>query len=231
MYKLTEQKINKEPKISLNKLGEYLTAKPGRRNTILKNSKFPKSGMAGRNNDFYNALQKGVSGGEIDTESIYDSIYDIENQFITSPWQQQNKDINSALLKKLIKIIPTELENLSVTNVLEKAHLNILGVDISIRPDLLIEGSYRGTKYRGGVKFHLPKTNSLNSESGEYIATLLKQSLEGYQSVTPLKNEFCIVVDLYSENIYRAPKAFKKRMLDIKAACNEIHYMWPNITE
>lgn len=42
MVNIYEQSVNQEPQISLNKLGEYMTAvKPGRRTQILRDSKYP----------------------------------------------------------------------------------------------------------------------------------------------------------------------------------------------
>src|SRR5680860_437992 len=35
-------KVNKEPRFSVNKLGEYLTAKPSRRKRIIEDQKYPK---------------------------------------------------------------------------------------------------------------------------------------------------------------------------------------------
>lgn len=66
-------------------------------------------------------------------------------------------------------------------------------------------------------------------ESGEYIATILKKSLESSGTTSAIKNEFCMVVDLPSGQIYSAPKSYIQRWKDIVSAAVEIASCWKGI--
>jgi len=46
----------KKPKVSANKLGEYMSASPSRRNEIVKNQKYPKGYVVTRYNDARRAI-------------------------------------------------------------------------------------------------------------------------------------------------------------------------------
>jgi hypothetical protein len=38
----------------------------------------------------------------------------------------------------------------------------------------------------------------------------------------------CLFIDVFAGKVHRAPAAFKKRMKDLEAACEEIAGRWPN---
>lgn len=222
-------KVNPTPRISLNKLGEYLSCKPGRRRTILKSQKYPKDAIIARNTDFYNALFTSVEAGSINVDSILDNILRLKRSANGNKWHDENLELNTKLLRHLLAIqTQFDRDDLTLTTASgPHEHLNIEGVSVSVRPELLIHGSRRGEAVFGGVKFHLPKSNSLEGEAGDYAATVLKSHLD---VVCPkgsiVKNELCFVVDLPVETVHTAPKAYKKRWFDIEAACFEISNQW-----
>lgn len=232
MKLISQSKVNTKPRISLNKLGEYLLSKPGRRRTILKRQKYPKAKIISRTNNFYSCLHKCIENGGISDDVILDEILRLDSSANGQDWHDQNLEINSRLLKNLLRIKGSfEVNGLQLEAAPNaRDHLSVEGVSVSIRPELYFRGRMRGKDVFGGVKFHLPKTHALNTDSGEYVATMLKTHLEG---ICPkhaiVRNDLCLVVDLPTEEVFSAPKSFKQRWNDIEAACFEIKNQWKAI--
>ena len=104
------------------------------------------------------------------------------------------------------------------------AAMSIAGVNVSVRPDVILKDKVTG-EVKGAVKLHFSKTAPLSTKSREYSATALRVYLEeeGHQHVDPKK---CYVVDVPTQSVSHAPKAFKRKMNDIEAACEEIAARW-----
>lgn len=113
-----------------------------------------------------------------------------------------------------------KLEKVPLNN---SSKLEISGVLVSIRPDIYLKDD--NDKVVGYIKLHFPKTNPLTTISGEFVATALKTFLQN-DSPSPIDPKLCVVVDIPSATVFSAPKAGKKRMTDLEAACEEISDRW-----
>jgi len=226
-------KVRVEPRLSGNKLGEYLVAKPKRRRRILTDSKYPKSFIGPRFGDFYKILEKGIQEDSIDTDSLDAAIQILVDKTTSTDWHAQNKTLSLDLLSHLkIMVDSMGLNQYSVKKLVAKPGVSIVrGVEISVRPELLIEAEKRGEKVIGAVKLNVAKSFPLNDDSGNYIATMVRNFLEEqYSGDVSIDPSLCFVVDLPHERFFKAPKAFKQRTADIEAACDEIRAVWPTIS-
>lgn len=212
------------PKISLNKLGEYMNATPARRRRIIEDQIAPKEFIATRYSDARESIVDCIAG-KISEDQLTQVAEDLRNKEYDSKFTTQDKNLSADAIDSFLEIsdqIPDhyKFEKVSAN---EKSKLEISGVDVSIRPDAYIKND--NDEVVGALKLHFPKSNPLTTASGEYVATALKTFVqEGTEN--PIDHKLCIVVDVSSSSVISAPKAGKKRMIDIEAACQEIAAQW-----
>lgn len=220
------------PRISVNKLGEYLIAKASRRRRILEDAKRPLPFIPSRYRDFYEAGPKFLSSSPLNDAIIVDWIETIQSRAVGSARDEQNKNLNIDLLTNLLDIPDRiELERYKVTKLPDTSMTMKIGaVEVSIRPELLLEITQQGKVLTGAIKLYTSKSFPLNQESGDYIATLIHRYCA--QSNTIMGDtdyRHCHVVDVPTRTVYTAPRSYSRRMADIEAACLEIAVQWPQI--
>lgn len=220
------------PRISVNKLGEYLVVKAGRRRRILEDAKRPLDFIASRYRDFYDVGPRFLSSSPLDDAIIVDRLEAIQARPTKTEWEEQNKVLNSDLLTNLLDIPDLiDINRYTITELPDAPPTITIGaVEVSVRPELLLRITQRGRELAGAIKLYTPKSFPLNQESGDYIATLVHCYCS--QS-TSIQNEIdyrhCYVIDVSSREIYTAPRSYSRRMADIEAACLEIAAQWPLI--
>lgn len=220
-------KVNKKPRFSVNKLGEYLTAKPSRRKKIIEDQKYPKpfNGTVGYK-EAREAIIKFIIN-DYNENIITDAIGLIKQ----SKTLKENEIANS--LKVLDTILSAELPDLSkVQKTRYKGkgeYLNIKGVDISVYPNIVLR---KGDKV-GCINLHIIKTaqNRLNKESSKHITTVQHKFLEAYickdgESVNP---SMCMSIDCFGNSHEIGTSAFTRRLSNIQTACEEIVLWWDSL--
>ena len=149
----------------------------------------------------------------------------MRNKEYESKFTAQDKNLSADAIDSFLEISDQLPENYRFEKVPanEKSTIGIAGVDVSIRPDAYIKND--NDEVVGVLKLHFPKSNPLDKNSGEYVATALKTFVQESTENT-VDHKLCIVVDVPSSSVISAPKAGKKRMIDIEAACEEISAQW-----
>lgn len=212
------------PRISLNKLAEFMTAKPGRQQTIIKDQKQPNDFVVARYNLASNAITNYIL--QPHGFSLQNAIAAIAPLATDSKWNQQNAELCQAALIRFM----TMAENLSWDGLIPVAgdnfapKMTLNGVDISVRPEIILKS---GNKTVGGIKLYINKGTPLNQDSGGYVSTVLYRYLSDVLSTeNDVSRNACMVVDVFGQNIYYAPKAYKRTMTDVEAACRNIAILW-----
>ncbi|WP_416401823.1 hypothetical protein [Alicycliphilus denitrificans] len=213
-----------QPKISLNKLGEYMDASPARRRRIIEDQINPKDFVAARYTDAREKITDYISGN-IEEKQLIDAADSLRNQSYESSFIAQDKNLSADAIDDFLEVsdqLPSgyKLEKVPANN---KSTLELSGVSVSIRPDIYLKDD--NDKVVGGIKLHFPKSNPLSTVSGEFVATALKAFLQN-DSPNVVDPKLCVVVDVPSAAVFSAPKAGKKRMTDLEAACEEISDRW-----
>lgn len=104
------------------------------------------------------------------------------------------------------------------------------GVKVFIRPDIYIKNKFSGKV--GGIKFHIAKTenNRLDLTGMQFVATMIKY---GFLSIgyadKDIDNNGCFSIDVFEKNFGTAPKAYKRNLDALTAACEEIAARWPTL--
>lgn len=224
-----DKKIVRKPKISANKLGEYINSSPSRRQKIVKDQKYPKGFIVTRYNGAKKAIIDYFVKGKGDKKAIES---EIKNLILGSYNTEFRKKDSQLSIKALEIFVKTNVPSVSEHKTSRLGHnlnkLTIQGVDVSVQPDILIQGSLQGSDFIGAIKIHISKTHPLTEGSGKYVGVLIHRFLESNYS-EKVRTDFCISLDIFTGKYFVAPRSFKSLRKDIEAACNEIRLLWNDL--
>jgi hypothetical protein len=219
-----------KPRISVNKLAEYLVASPRRRRSIIEDQRTPKPFKVARYTEALGAIARYIIGGATDLDCLRSAIARLKLAVPSSEWDENR-------IKTCVEAIEAAAEidfsavlhgMVPESGLAESPYLSIHGVDVSVRPEVILTGRDRtGKSIIGAVKLCISKTSSLTTETGAYVGCVVHQFVEERLSHRGNPDyRFCFAVDVFARKIHRAPKAVRMRRSDVTAGCSEIALGW-----
>lgn len=164
-------------------------------------------------------------------ESINERLNSLNSSHGSTTWHEQDRQLSIQALDAFLKLLPSLALSEYKVDLADPSPIPLVieGLEISVRPDLLLTGQRRdGETTVGAVKLYFSKTIPFNIESGLYASTTLHQYLTDCLRPGPIPQpEDCYVLDVFGGKAYPGPKAVKRRREDILAACQEILRAWP----
>ena len=224
-------KSAKLPRISVNKLAEYLESSPTRRKKIIYDAKYPSKFIVTRYTDARDIMKTYLRNGQ-EEDFVLKAIEDLEKKKPKTDFQEQDIALSIESLELLLETDTSVLEGYEVScfegvNELVK----IVGVDVSVNPDLILTKKVGDIVNVGSVKLHLSKSNLLSNESQKVVAVMLQSFTSSYVvkkgEVANYKQSKS--VDVFQRTIECCPTAFKLRMKNVEAACEEIALWWDTL--
>jgi hypothetical protein len=224
-----------KPVLTVNKLGEYITASPSRKRRILQQLKYPQKSGYGTPPEYNIARQaiKEYFVNGFEESYIDDAMEELNNKTPNNDWH--SAIIGSAILA-LETVRDYDYSNYSDWTFREykgsNPKMNIKGVEISVNPDLIIEGSSRGQDYIGAFKIHISKSGKLTEEGGKYVSAVVYKFVEDEiipDESDPVKEKFCLSFDVFTNSLVECPKNVVRRWDDIEAECQNIMAIWDSI--
>jgi len=219
-----------DPRISITKFAEYLvTTASGRRRSILTDQRFPPAFKATKFRAAYGAITNIlVRGG--DPDLVDEQVAAWRGQAPKSRFQAECLALCFDGLMAFQAILRGgALAHLTFAPGLADARVELGGVAISVRPEVLVAGPEAGA-----VKFYLSKTNPLTKDergrlgsAGFAAAALHLWADEAFGGAAP---ERCLVVDVFAGEVYEAPVRNATRRRHMLAACEEIAAVWPSLS-
>ncbi|HZX58978.1 MAG TPA: hypothetical protein VFE54_09635 [Mucilaginibacter sp.] len=222
-----KRSTQQNPRISVNKLAEYLEANPTRRKKIVYDAKHPEPFVTTRYKDAREYIKSYICG-ETDEDAILVRIDAFNTADADSDFQEQDNNLSAEVLELLLDTDISSWDGYEISSFEgENTLVNISGVDISVNPDLLVKQEKGGETKFGLIKLHLSKTNQLSEESQKIVAVMLlgfaHKIAEEYG--TP-EEKMCMSFDIFKQHSECCPTAVKMRLRKIEAACEEIALWW-----
>lgn len=221
--------LRSHPKISANKLAEYVSSKsPLRRKKILRDQKYPKNFIVTRYKDARATIVGYFLRGKGDKKAVEAKIAKLLERSYSSTFKNQDNQLSIQALQVFAKTDLPDLTHLVASSSSgERKHLTIRGVKVTIVPEVYFRGTIGGKPFRGAVKINLSKGHPLDRESATYVATLLKAHLEDLFPKERILSQFCLAFDVFSGEYFPARTSYKTRKKELEAACEEIRSLWP----
>lgn len=215
------------PRISVSKLGEYLIAPPRRRRGIIRDQYQPRDAIVARYREGRIALQNFLLG-KLDESGLREEMRRIGNSPTNGEWATIEQRLSISAIDRFLDMADdVELEGDAFQLPADRTRLVIAGVDISVRPDVVMVTDAGTRRGYGAVKLVLTRSVPLTDVTAAYIGTALVRHLQEQFPDGDIARDRCQVVDVMSGRIWKAPRAYKNKLADIEAGCEEIAQLWP----
>lgn len=222
-------------RISANKLAELLiTSNPVRRRRIIHDQKYPNDAIVTLYRNAYGPISEYFQNGR-NAKTLTEAAQKLRDNREGTEWAIDDRWNTADALERFAEIaddLPSQNNERYFRGEQQPPKLTIYGVDISVRPDFLIEFEKRGVKHTGAIKLHFVKNpdSALTKTGSEYVSTMLYRWLEehGPDGSKP-SYAHCISIDVFRGTTFLAPKSNQRRMQEIAAMCEDIAYRWPHL--
>lgn len=221
-----------QPHMSLNKFAEYSEASASRRTKIIIDQKQPVDVIVARYGFVYSTLSKFLSFYRDDESYIKEAIESLSTKHVNTTWQEDDKKNSLLALKQFQGIGLPDLSKFKIEKYTgKKKYITIEGVKLSINPDLIISGIYRGKNFKGAIKNHISKNNCLTPMGQDYVTTLLQKFVTEHclKKGETVSLKHCISIDVFAKRWSSAPKSYIRLMKDVISACHEINSRWDKL--
>ncbi|RFP23127.1 hypothetical protein D0T25_06985 [Duganella sp. BJB488] len=224
--------MNEEPKISINKLGEYMTATPARRRQIVRDQKNPPVFKAARYRAAREAIVGYIESGMVDDGAPLARAAELRADTSGTDFTVQDRQLSAEAIEDFLPLAEElEVADVSVQSgyAFASETVDFGGTKVSMRPDAILKNKETGDVV-GCVKLNFSKSAPILEQAGAYVATALRAHLEANakdpKSVDPA---LCYIVDVPTGTVSSAPTANKRRLSDLAAAGEEIAARWKSV--
>jgi hypothetical protein len=216
------------PRISVNKMAEYLEANSMKRKSIVHDAKHPPKVKITRYSDARLAAQAFLISGKKNV--VMAAIRSIRAKPAESPFEANDIKNSEEALRRLLECDTSAFEGYSLEPFNTKnASITIAGVEISVQPDAIVRTEVKGQQYLGGVKMSIAK-KSLSDECQKHVAMMLYEYISQKLSSADEKasGKLCFSFDVFKDSVVCCPGGIKQRMDRLEASCEEIALRWPS---
>lgn len=226
-------KPRNDPRLSANKLAQYVTSRAARQNQILRNAKFPPDYITAYYRDAAEAISHFIGGGMADLGILDRAAARLLQSSTNSIQQDRQKNANI----DAIEVFGGMLDDIDLRGATPELaahtapHVTVAGVSVSVRPEIILRCEKKGSPLVGALKLHFPRSEPLDVEQAGYVSALLHRYLEDqHLDDGTASTAHCVVVDVASATFHPGIASVKKRMSDIQGSCGHIAQLWPSIT-
>jgi hypothetical protein len=220
-----------KPRISVNKLAEYINATTTRRKKIVADAKDPDAFVITRYGDALKAIRSCLQQGDLGI--IEEAIQAIGNKSQDTDFQKNDAKNSIELLEAFKEVDLSVLEGFSVEapNDIENKKIEIQGVVVSIQPDIILSREVKGVRQVGGIKISHAKTKPLSEDSQQIVALMVRELLtqDAINSESSVLPKACFSFDVFKKRLVCCPPSSKARMKQVEAACEEIALWWTRV--
>ncbi len=226
-------KVNKDPRISVNKLGEYMTSKAARQHQILRGQKYPPEYITTYYREAQEAISSFIADNMEDMKILERQIQILDQQSPDSVQKLRRLEGNIEAIERFMTLID-DIDMKGAAPILgnpKPPKMQIMNVEVSVRPEIILHASgSKGKTLVGGIKLHFPKTNPLNEDGCGYISAIMQMYIDNFHQDDGVPSaKHCLTIDVASGKVYEGVTAITQRKKDIEAACQQINTLWPSI--
>lgn len=224
---------NNQPRISLNKLAEFMTAKAARQRQIIRDQKYPTEFKGMYYKEAVEAISSSLASNIEDLDVIDRTIRILEQTTTTKIGTQRRIDSNIDALENFRAMVDrVDLQGATPALAPHSApKLTIHGVEISVRPEIILRGDGKSGPLIGAMKLHFPRTFPVVGEPSGYLSAILQEwcRINLADDAKPF-GPYCFVIDVGASRQCDGVKATANRMKDVEAVCQNIAALWPTVT-
>jgi hypothetical protein len=224
-----------DPRISVNKLAEYMVSKAARQRKLLRDRKYPDPDfqMGMYHKEASEAVAAYLVGDQLNTQNIDTQIQIIKQQNPGKIGTQRRLNSNIEAMERFLDMLDDFDFGDHVPSLGAHApqKLTFHNVAVSVRPEIILRGNKKGKKIIGAVKLHFAKAFEMDEEAAGYVSAAVNEFCVRHvaDDDETVSSELCQVFDIGSGTIFPGVKSTKRRLQDIEDTCQNIAAIWPTI--
>lgn len=170
------------PRISVNKPGEFLTARrPPRRHAIVRDQRQPPPQVVPLYRQAAEPIADFLNGGGVDVEALAAAADRIRSGPAPTEWAENDNRNTAAALECFLECADQlPLEGITyIRGDQSPPYLQVGLVNVSVRPEFILHFERRGRLYVGALKIHFVKDDekALGEPGQQYVGTAIRQWL------------------------------------------------------
>jgi hypothetical protein len=214
------------PRISVNKLGEYMTASVIRRRSILDDQKHPAFFQVIRYSPAERAVIEWMES-RFDPSVLARHKEALRSKPILSEYDAQQVALCLEAIDHAGRIPVRQFPGIRYERCAFRGYLEVAGVDVSVRPELTVaDRTRRGEPRFGFVKLCFSRSYPLTEAGAAYVGTVAQELAAGIPDAAKPHPSLALVVDVFQERVFVGPTSTRRRLSEIEAACEEIAGRW-----
>jgi hypothetical protein len=225
---------NKTPRISVNKLAEFMEAKGARQRQILRDQKYPTDYKGMYHKEAAEAIALSIASNLEDLSPIDRAVALLEQARPQKIGTQRRVAANLDALETfrlMLDEVDQKIKEIKlVLGEQSPPRLQIHAVDISVRPEIILRSGGKSGSLCGALKLHFPRTFPLSEAAAGNVSAVLQEWCKtNMHDEGRVSGPLCFVIDIGSQRVYPGAKATTARMKDVEANCQNISALWPTI--
>ncbi|GAB5456843.1 MAG: hypothetical protein Hens2KO_30720 [Henriciella sp.] len=229
---------NPNPRLSANQLAEIVNASPTRRKSIIVDAKFPKSVVVAKYREAMNPLKSFLGDPKRNVPNFADIISGLEAKSIDgslTPWTRVDA-ANSAEALGFVHSAynKTGLGKFDLRPLpLKQPKVVIEGVEVGASAALSVHGTFKNKPAVGCLSLLFnksePSTNTREErcKAAAVLSVLYsEQHLSNFGYAAP---KLSMSYDVFLGKVIVAPNTYKKRLDNMRFACEDVVLHWPTI--
>lgn len=225
------------PRISVNKLGDYLVASAGQRRTIVANQRKPKDCIVPRYRAAEHVVEKCLLIGGNDLTAVHNEVERLKSLRPSTRWDAETVGSNLEALTAFVKFksrLDAFMVEATVTaGLVRPPKLSVNGVAVSVRPEFILSSvDSTGRKTCGALKLRFCKTANLEEAAAKFVTTTVQWFVEEHLATGEVyaTHDLCAVFDVFRGRLFLAPKSFARLRKEIKTGCEEYAMWWRSLS-
>ena len=229
---------NPEPRLSANQLSELVNATPTRRKSIITGAKFPKGAIVAQYRDANEQLLAFLQNPSRHNPNFLtkiEALYEKSSDTALTAWVRNDAGRSAEALEAVQNLYnKTGLSKLDLRPLpLKKPKVILEGVQVSSSASCSVHGKFKKEDAVGCLSLLLNKSETSTAVRIERCrAAAVLSVLYAEQHLTNFgqaKPKFSVSYDVFRGVLVTAPNTYKKRLDNMKFACEEVVIRWPSI--
>ncbi len=212
-----------------------MVSKAARQRKLLKDRKYPDEdfNMGMYHREAAEAVSQYLASDQLSTDGIDNQIAIIAQQAPTSVGTQRRLNANIEAMERFLSMLDDFDFKSAEPSLGEHSppKLTYHGVEISVRPEIILRGTVKGKPVIGCVKLHFPKGFCMTEETAGFVSAAVQEYCRRHiaTSEEAVYPAYCQVFDVGSGQVFEGVKATKARLKDIEDTCQNIAAIWASI--
>ena len=216
--------LRPRPRLSLNQLARYSTASAPERDQIVRSARerVPPPLI------YYREAEGAIATFLIsrDERDVRQAIAKVMAEHPRSEQAAHRRDAQITALHAVLQAPVPTIDGLSRSyGDRRPARLMVEGVELSIRPEVMLSWTSAAREHVGAIKLLFAKADPIGERNAALSLSVLVHFLElnGESRVVPSR---CFLFDVFAKKFHAAPKPSSKRWKEVESCCREIAWRW-----